>query len=305
MGGIIKKPVKCARESTGGFAEPTKIRFFGGREGMPVKKSLYIALIIILTGAFAVSAFCLGSYFLEGKRQQDRFRELSQMVEDARQNASETTQAPTDPSVPEKTQPEETEPTEPQILPWYQDVYDLNHDLVGWIRIDGTVVDYPVMQTSVDNRDYYLRRDFDGSDATRGCIYVREECDVFTPSDNVTIYGHKMHDGSMFAVLLDYADKAVWEDNSLISFDTLYEYHTYQIFAVFNTTATVGEGFKYHRMVNAANKAEFDQFIATCKDLAFYDTGITPVYGDKIICLSTCDYSLENGRFVVAAVRIA
>lgn len=273
---------------------------------MPVKKYLYIALVIILAGAFAVSAFYLGSYFLEGKKQADRFNELSQMVEDARENQatqSADTSAPTEDSQPETT--ETTGPTEPTILPWYQDVYELNHDLVGWIRIDGTVVDYPVMQTSVDNRDYYLRRDFDGSDATRGCIYVREECDVFTPSDNVTIYGHKMHDGSMFAVLLDYADKAVWEDNSLISFDTLYEYHTYQIFAVFNTTATVDEGFKYHRMENAANKAEFDKFIATCKELAFYDTGITPQYGDKIICLSTCDYSLENGRFVVAAVRIA
>ena len=52
MGGIIKKPVKCARESTGGFAEPTKIHFFGGREGMPVKKYLYIVLVIILAGAF-------------------------------------------------------------------------------------------------------------------------------------------------------------------------------------------------------------------------------------------------------------
>lgn len=288
------------------WGNPIILLVFDGGEGMPVKKSLYIALIIILTGAFAVSAFYLGSYFLEGKRQQDRFQELSQMVEDARQNASETTQTTTEPSAPTgETQPEETEPTEPQILPWYQDVYDLNHDLVGWIRIDGTVVDYPVMQTSVDNRDYYLRRDFDGSDATRGCIYVREECDVFTPSDNVTIYGHKMHDGTMFAALLDYADESVWKDNSIISFDTIYEYHTYQIFAVFNTTATVDEGFKYHRMENAANKAEFDKFIATCKDLAFYDTGITPVYGDKIICLSTCDYSLENGRFVVAAVRIA
>ena len=57
-------------------------------------------------------------------------------------------------------------------------------------------------------------------------------------------------------------------------------------------------------MVDAKDKADFDQFIATCKELSYYDTGITPQYGDKIICLSTCDYSLENGRFVVAAVRI-
>lgn len=274
---------------------------------MPVKKKLYLALIIIQAVAFAVSAFYVGNYFLEGKRQADRFNELSKMVEDAKKNPSQ----PAPGTDPTQTSQQETNgetkpgvPGDPNVLSWYRDVYELNHDMVGWIRIDGTPVDYPVMQTSIDNRDYYLRRDFDGSDATRGCIYVREECDVFAPSDNVTIYGHKMHDGSMFAALLDYQDKSAWEDNSIISFDTIYEYHTYEIFAVFSTTATVDEGFKYHRMENAANKAEFDEFIATCKDLSYYDTGITPQYGDKIICLSTCDYSLENGRFVVAAVRI-
>ena len=68
--------------------------------------------------------------------------------------------------------------------------------------------------------------------------------------------------------------------------------------------ANVGEGFSYHQFVDADNEAEFDEFVKTCKDLAFYDTGITPKYGDKLICLSTCEYSQDNGRLVVAAVRI-
>lgn len=273
---------------------------------MPLKKGLYIALSILLAGVFIISAFFVGKYFLEGKKSTDRYNELAGMVENA-QTAPSSEPASTNASgetEPVSTRPPLLAPNGQPILSWYRDVYEINNDLVGWIKIDGTVIDYPVMQTSVDNRDYYLRRDFDGEDATRGCIYVREECDVFAPSDNVTIYGHKMHDGTMFAKLLDYQDKAVWEDNNLISFDTLTEFHTYQIFAVFSTTATEGEGFKYHRMVDAKDKADFDQFIATCKELSYYDTGITPQYGDKIICLSTCDYSLENGRFVVAAVRI-
>ena len=109
----------------------------------------------------------------------------------------------------------------------------------------------------------------------------------------------------MFACLNDYVYKETWENNPMISFDTLYDYHTYKIFAVFKTTAALGEGFSYHQFVDAANEDDFDDFIATCKDLAFYETGITPVYGDKIICLSTCEYTLEHGRLVVAAVRIA
>ena len=59
-----------------------------------------------------------------------------------------------------------------------------------------------------------------------------------------------------------------------------------------------------HTFVDAENEQEFDEFVSTCKRLAFFDTGITPVYGDKLICLSTCEYTLDNGRLVVAAVRI-
>ena len=180
----------------------------------------------------------------------------------------------------------------------------MNNDLAGWITIDGTVIDYPVMQTT-EEFDFYLKRNFGKEYSPHGCIFVGEGNDLETPSDNITLYGHNMLDGSMFAPLHKYADKAKWNDNPLIVFNTLYEYHVYKIFAVFKTTASVDEGFKYHRFINAENEEDFNTFIKECKRLSFYDTGITPVYGDKIICLSTCEYTLTNGRLVVAAVRIS
>ena len=115
----------------------------------------------------------------------------------------------------------------------------------------------------------------------------------------------------MFAALNAYTDKSAWDNNSLIFFDTFnhetgeVQYHVYKIFAVFKTTANLGEGFTYQRFENAANQQEFDNFVSTCKKLSFYDTGLTPQYGDKMICLSTCEYTLDNGRLVVAAVRIS
>ena len=159
------------------------------------------------------------------------------------------------------------------------------------------------MQTP-EQENYYLSRGFDRQFSRFGSIYVRESCDVNRPSDNVTIYGHNMTDKSMFGALSQYLDPAFYEEHPIIIFDTLYEYHTYQIFAVFKTTASVGKGFSYHQFVDAENAAEFGEFVSTCKKLSFYDTGITPVYGDKLICLSTCEYTLDNGRLVVAAVRI-
>lgn len=272
-----------------------------------MKKTLYGVVIAVLLVIFAASAFFVGRYILEGKEQQAQFDNLSQIKE---QSATKPTETQPNPSAPAGAETDATQPSVPTesggILPEYADLYAMNNDLVGWIKIEGTKIDYPVMQTPSE-ADYYLHRDFTKEYSDRGCIYAREVCNLELPSDNITIYGHNMLDGSMFATLHKYQDKSYWEENSLIFFDTLTERHTYKIFAVFKTSANVGEGFSYHQFVDAANEKEFNDFVTTCKDLSkkyYYDTGITPVYGDKLICLSTCEYSLgDNSRLVVAAVR--
>ena len=270
-----------------------------------MKKTLFIVVVLLLVAAFGISAFMVGDYLIEGKQQANRYDELSQIA-----NGQTTTQAPETTAAPEETE-ETTEATEEVTMPTgangmlvgYDEIYEMNNHTVGWIKMEGTQMDYPVMQTP-DEPNYYLYRNFDKRDSARGSIYAREVCDINEPSDNITIYGHNMADGSMFACLHSYINKKAWENNSLIFFDTLYEYHTYKIFAVFKTSANIGEGFSYHQFVDAENEEEFNAFVSKCKELAFYDTGITPIYGDKLICLSTCEYTLDNGRLVVAAVRI-
>lgn len=269
-----------------------------------MKKTVYILAIVLLLLVFGVSAFMVGSYVLEGKEQKEKYDSLSALKDSAKENATqpaETVPAETD---PEGTFGEAEIRDENGMLVEYGEIYALNKDVVGWIRMDGTEMDYPVMQTP-DRPNFYLYKDFDGKQSARGSIYIREECDMNEPSDNITIYGHNMRDGSMFACLNDYVNKEAWNNNPLIFFDTLYEYHVYKIFAVFKTSANIGEGFTYHNMIDAQDQADFNQFIAKCKELSFYETGITPVYGDKIICLSTCEYTLDNGRLVVAAMRIS
>lgn len=263
-----------------------------------MKKTLSIVIVAALVIIFIVSAFMVGKYFMDSKKQQAEFDKLSEMV--------------TKPTETEAAEEEITEPvfdtTAPQAevspyIPEYQEVYKLNGDMVGWIKIEGTKVNYPVMHTP-DNPNYYLKRDFNGTYSEWGCIYMREECDINKPSDNITIYGHNMNDGSMFGALRQYNSEDFYKEHNLIFFDTLTEYHVYEIFSVFKTSANEGEGFAYHQMEDAANEKEFDDFVAQCKKLSFYDTGITPKYGEKLICLSTCEYTLDNGRLVVAARRI-
>ena len=263
------------------------------------KKLLFTVTVILLVIAFSVSAFMVGKYVIEGKKSEDRFAELANQA-----SAAATTEAPTE-ATEATTSPTEgtTAPTEPKMIAGYEEIYNQNNDLVGWIKMEGTRMNYPVMQTP-DDPNYYLYRDFDKKDSTRGSIYAWGDADINMPSDNITIFGHNMADGSMFNCLGAYTSKVAWENNPLIIFDTLYEYHTYKIFAVFKTSANIGQGFSYHKFVDAANEKEFKDFVAKCKELSFYDTGITPVYGDKLIALSTCEYTLDNGRLVVCAVRI-
>lgn len=273
---------------------------------MKLSKVLYYTLIVILVVVLVFSGSQVAGYVIDALQQKDSYDELAQLVQQSRTEALPPTEPPVDiipaPSDASVISTEPTEPTEPVILPEYAPVYEKNSDTVGWMQIEGTPINYPVMQTP-DREDYYLNRNFNRENNAHGCLYVRETCDVFTPSDNVTIYGHHMKDGSMFSSLKRFCNKSFWEEHHSINFDTLYERHTYTVFAVFTTTASVGEGFAYHRFENAKDEADFDDFISTCKSLSLYDTGITPEYGDKIICLSTCEYTHVNGRLVVAAVR--
>jgi len=283
-----------------------------------MKRIVYYILLVIFVAIFLISGYFVADYFLESKQQQEQFNELAELVSQAQQQTLPQTPQPTasatdsseETTVPVETQSPYVQIQDPKtgetisVLREYEAVYLMNTDMVGWMRIDDTKVNYPVMQTP-DRTDYYLKRNFEKEYSAHGCLYVREVCNVERPSDNLTIYGHKMKDGSMFAPLFDYKEKSFWENHKTIQFDTVTEHHTYEIFSVFITTASVGQGFPYHEFVDAADAAQFDDYVATCKQLALYDTGITPQYGDKLITLSTCEYSRVNGRLVVVAKRVS
>lgn len=219
----------------------------------------------------------------------------------------------TDPT--EQTEPTETtEPTEPPVLDnsmifEYQALYDLNHDMVGWIQIEDTAIDYPVVQTP-DSPNFYLRRNFKKESATCGTIYASGTCDINLPSDNVILYGHNMRNGTMFADLHKYKSKSFWEDHRYVFFDTLTEYRTYEIFAVFVTTADLTKGFTYNMYETFETEADFNKYVSTCKNMMLgtkdinYETDVDPVFGEKLLTLSTCDKTVDDGRLVVVARRV-
>lgn len=269
-----------------------------------MKKWLNNLLIVVFAAVFVTSGIILLRHYLSIRENQETYGQLAQMVEQARPEPTQETKEPEELPQEESTAPPQVEEEPKEILPEYAQLYEINSDFVGWLRIDGTNINYPVMQTP-DEPDYYLYRDFYKNSSKGGCLYAQAECDINTPSDNITIYGHNTRGGAiMFHALNGYAKKSFWEAHRYIQFDTLTEHHTYEIIAVFKTSANISQGFPYHKFINASTEADFDAFVEKCKNLAFYDTGVTAEFGDKLITLSTCEYTLSNGRLVVVAKRI-
>lgn len=188
------------------------------------------------------------------------------------------------------------------IMEQYAALYETNHDLTGWLAIEGMKIDYPVMQGEDD--EYYLHHDFYGKESKYGCLYVKPRADVETGT-NFIIYGHNMKDGSMFGDLDFYLEESFYREHPVVSFDTLYEERTYDIMAVFRSQVYNEEDdvFKYYQFYEADTQEEFDDFYRNIKELSLYDTGVEAQYGDTFLTLSTCAYHVQDGRLVVVAKR--
>lgn len=192
--------------------------------------------------------------------------------------------------------------TEPAILADLAEIYEENPDLAGWITIEGTILDYPVMHTPEDG-EKYLYKNINGNFDANGLPFIEVGCSMDPESDNIIIYGHNMRSGKMFASLMNYAKKEYWEAHPTIHFSTLYEEREYEIVAAFYDRVyyKYEDCFKFYQFIDAEDEAHFEEAISYFKDNAEYDTGITAEYGDKLLTLVTCAYHEKNGRFVVVA----
>lgn len=193
----------------------------------------------------------------------------------------------------------------PDILPEYETLYNKNKKLIGWLKIDDTNIDYPVMQTS-DNT-YYLDHNYNQEYDKNGSIFLDYNCSVYPRSTNMIVYGHHMKSGNMFGNLQKYAKESYGKKHSVITFDTIYEKAQYQVMYVFRSQVYNEDDivFKYYQFIEANSETEFNSYMQEMSALSLYDTGVTAEFGDSLLTLSTCDSSQTDGRFVVVAKRIS
>lgn len=254
-----------------------------------VSKIILMLLIVIL----AISSFFIIKEFAENKKETEIYDDLQEIVIEENPDLN-TTNVDT-----------EIEKSEEKSSNKYnlENIAKINSDVIGWIKIENTNIDYPVMQ----NGDYYLHRNIYKNYSSHGTPYLAEYCNI-QYSDNLIIYGHHINDNSMFAQLDNYKKHSFYENHKYIKFYSYYNgktiEKTYEVAIAFKTVVYSDKGFKYYNYTNFSDVQELNDFIENCRKLESYNTGIDINYGDKLITLSTCEYSQKNGRIVVVAKQI-
>lgn len=273
------------------------------------KRIIGICLIIVFSVSAIVSGRLFWKEYRDAKASEEVFSSLAGLVQDTGQNGGEdgSTGDYTDATgigTPDNDEvlPDEEMAAEDAAKAYekYGALYEQNNDFVGWIQIDGTNINYPVMQTP-DNPDYYLKHSFEKTWSDYGVPYLDEAC-VIGQSNNLVIYGHHMSNGSMFSDLELYSDPAFCMDHPVIQFDTLTSFGEYEVIAVFRYN-TNQETFRYDREVNM-DEGRFSWFIEQVHARELFSTGKDASFGDQLLTLSTCEYTYKNGRLVVVARKV-
>lgn len=184
----------------------------------------------------------------------------------------------------------------------YRELQSRNPDMAGWIRIEGTRIDYPVMQTP-DEPDYYLHRDFNKKKSSYGIPYMAEFCRYEEPGTNLLIYGHHMRNGAMFAALDGYTEEAYYREHPFIQFDTVDRAGSYEIAAAVRIDAS-GEAAIWQDLLFPSEEAVWKRAWEAFRQQSFYQTGVDLEYGDRLLALVTCEYTLKDGRLMVVAREI-
>lgn len=308
------KQIRERRKSQAGGskARPVDIRNFDTDMQHAIRKQMKVRDVrrmVVLSLCFIVAFACIGFfvlYYYKADQSSQSNLDLAGKVKDtAKGQKSQTIKEEI--YVDEHTGEEKTVIL--QVLEKYEELYNMNPNLIGWLKIadnhsEKPFIDYPVMQS--EDGEHYLHYNFEEKKDANGCIFLDKDCSIVQKNDNMILYGHHMKSGNMFGNLDKYSSYDFYEKHKYIQFDTLYEEGTYEVMFVFRSRIYTEDSlaFKYYQFIDVNSGEEFDACMEEMRAMSLYDTGVNAGYGDELLTLSTCDYREKNGRFVVVAKRI-
>lgn len=259
------------------------------------KKAGAVITNIILAVSIAVAVFSawkLWGFYQKYHKGEEEYNKLTDYVNEKDDDTGKKT---------------ETDDKKSDVCPITVDfdaLQEINEDVVGWIYIPGTEINYPVVQG--DNNEYYLHRTFEKKDNFTGAIFMDSLCQLDFSSDNTILYGHNMKNGTMFGYLkrtydTGYDKDADWSNHRkmwLLSPDAVREY---ELFAARRISAKADVDVY---TVECGTPEEYEAFQKEQKENSIYDTGIKPDKERPMLTLSTCTSDSEDGRFVVQALLL-
>lgn len=258
-----------------------------------MKRICLIVAIILLLGVFAFSAWQLMDILLEYRRGQQTYTEMEQFV-----SIPETTE----PTQPKETQPAATQaqvqPEEEEIIPWPQvdfaALQQVNPDVVGWIYIPETNVNYPIVQG--EDNDQYLYRLLTGEYNSSGSIFMDAGVKRDFGGQNTPIYGHNMKNGTMFAGITGYKSQEFYDAHPsayLVTPEKNYLIHLFSGYVV----SVRGDAWDV-----VFEEEVFPRWLEEIQRKSYFAADVTPNSQDRIVTLSTCTYETDNSRFVVHGI---
>lgn len=228
-------------------------------------RAIMLIILIISIGKITINA-------LQKKNDKKNFEELTEIIETKKENP-------------------------------FKLLEEKNNNFKAWIKINGTHINYPVMQTKNDE-EYYLHRNFYNKYSPSGTPFLKKDSIINTNSQAI-IYGHNMSDKTMFSDLLLYEDKEFYEKNKTIELYTSKEKLIYEIFAVVKVNAAIGiKHYEFYNVNNFSNEKKYNNFINETKKESLYKIDKTPKFGNQILTLVTCDRIGGTNRIVVFASAI-
>lgn len=255
-----------------------------------MKKKVYLIAVILFFGIFAFAAWKLVGIGAEYRRGTKEYERLEQYVQIPETEPATDGKGAEDGAVPAETQPVDT--LWPQVD--FVSLRKINPDVVGWIYIEGTRVNYPIVQA--DDNDYYLHQLISGEQNTSGSIFLDAGASELFMSRNNPIYGHNMKNGSMFADITDYVDQSFYEKHPVALLMTPNGNCKIHIFSCYITDAWDNSW----QLV--FNGSEYGQWLNEIQRKSYLATDVRPTEADRILTFSTCTYETEDARLLVHGI---
>ena len=250
--------------------------------------------VILALSFFFIAAFAGYQLIREHKERQesaDSYSDLEEFIS-----------FPEVPPSEENDETVSTESGETELVPAgpavnFTELTSINDDCVAWICIEGTAVNYPVVQGS-DN-SYYLKHLFNGKWNSAGCIFLDSRVSDVISDRHSIIYGHHMKDGTMFSGLTKYKKQDYYDahpEGLLITPEQTYRIEFFAGYVASVEDPAWKIGFE--------SDEEYEDWLKDIKEHSVFTSSIIPAVTDKVVTLSTCSYEFDNARFVLHAVIV-